>query len=241
MHSVATDNITHRYFDETVTLFDASSLQITNGTVASLSQVGSSGKLYDVVISPSTNAQGNITFAVPSGGAKNAAGNINANFTSSAQAFDTKAPSVSKIIILEKGTNNEVSKVSKQVDIKFTLSEVVTGFDKSDISVSSGTIESVTQVDSSNYKAVYKPASNIDPNVTLTVSGGGYQDTVGNSGLSSSKNFGVDTKSPTSILTLPSGSFGKDQNIDFKLTFNETINVPVVIHLLLWILEKEFD
>ena len=102
------------------------------------------------------------------------------------------------------------------------LSENVTGITTADFNVSSGTINSVSG-SNDTYTVAYTPSSNQDGNVTFTVSGGGYQDSVGNAGISGNKVIAVDTKSPTGILSLPAGTFSLNQTLNFSLAYDEQV------------------
>ena len=122
--------------------------------------------------------------------------------------FDVKSPSVTTYAMSGSGvvTSGGDTKVSGAMTFGLTFSENVSNFSATDVSVNSGTISSVSG-SNKNYSVAYTPANNVDGNVVLTVAGGNYNDSVGNSGVGSTKTFAVDTKSPTGQLTLPSGTF----------------------------------
>ena len=231
--SIATGDVTYTItFDDTVKFFTASSLNITNGSVNNVTTVsGQNDKQYKVVITPNANSEGSITVAIPEGGAFDGSGNKNTSFSNSDQKFDTKAPSVSSVSVLETGTTNTVSTVSGTVDLKIILSEDInaSNFTKSDLNVSSGTLGTVSPSSgtTNTFTVPYTPASGTDSNITLTILGGGYQDQVGNSGKSGTKVFAVDSKGPTGVLSVPTGSFSLGQKLEFSLTYDENITVPV--------------
>ena len=121
-------------------------------------------------------------------------------------------------------TSGGDTKVSGAMTFGLTFSENVSNFSATDVSVNSGTISSVSG-SNKNYTVAYTPANNVDGNVVLTVAGGNYNDSVGNSGVGSTKTFAVDTKSPTGQLTLPSGTFTLDQKMTFTLSYDETVAI----------------
>ncbi|MFL2802949.1 MAG: Ig-like domain-containing protein [Paracoccaceae bacterium] len=226
----ATGNITYTVqFSENVSFFSSNDVTITNGSVSSVSGVG---KNYTVVVTPSAGAEGTtsngdgVIFAInTTGGGRDSSGN-HLIATQTIQDFDTKGPTVSSISVVETGTSNAISTVAGVVDLKINIADsgTVSGFTKADLTVSSGTLGTVSGSGNS-FTVPYTPASNVDGNVTLTVSSGGYQDAVGNAGQSGSKVFAVDTKSPSGSLTLPSGSFSLGQKLDFSLTYDEPVTV----------------
>src|SRR5262249_4373944 len=114
--------------------------------------------------------------------------------------------------------------------ITFTFSEAVTGFDNADVSVTGGTLSTITQVNATTYTAVFTPAAGGDTQtvtVQVVASGSGassWTDTLGNPGLASNTlSITEDTKGPTvtpSATPLRSKA-GQTDTITF--TFSEAV------------------
>jgi hypothetical protein len=106
--------------------------------------------------------------------------------------------------------------------ITFTFSEAVTGFDNADVSVTGGTLSTITQVNGTTYTAVFTPTTNFQGtgSVQVLASGTGtssWTDTLGNPGTASNT-FSIteDTRS----LTI---AFGQTLTLS-----GDTLTVPTI-------------
>jgi hypothetical protein len=105
---------------------------------------------------------------------------------------DTTAPTV---VI----TDNTAGTANGDVTFTFTFSEAVTGFDASDINVSSGgTKGTFTQVDSSHYTLQVTPVLGAG-NYTVDVGVGSYTDSAGNSGAAAAQATQAYSNIPSTI------------------------------------------
>src|SRR5207237_1049988 len=95
---------------------------------------------------------------------------------------DTKSPTV-------RVAGSPALKAGQTDTITFTFSEAVTGFDNADVSVTGGTLSTITQVNGTTYTAVFTPTSGVDTQtatIQVLASGSGtssWTDTLGNPGL----------------------------------------------------------
>ncbi len=115
-------------FSETVTGFDTDDVSVTNGDKSAFSGSGSS---YTVVVTP--NADADVTVTVAAGGATDGLNTGPANAVSATAVWDETAPTVDITGIPAKINNTNA------LTATFTFSETVTGFAKSDITVTGGT------------------------------------------------------------------------------------------------------
>lgn len=153
-------------FSESVTGFELSDINITNGIASSLS---GSGTTYTFTVTPS--AQGLVTVAVGTGVAQDSAGNTNTAATNLTRAYDSVQPSLS----LSSAANDPFN--SATISVTATFSESVTGFALSDISVTNGVASSLSG-SGTTYTFTVTPSG--QGLVTVAVGAGVAQDPTGN-------------------------------------------------------------
>ncbi|KYG85234.1 hypothetical protein AWW67_16110 [Roseivirga seohaensis] len=135
-------------FDEVVTGFALSDIQVTNGTASNLVEVVV-GKQWKVEITPGKD--GTVTVGLPANKVTDTPGNSNKAGNTISSTFDGTAPRVTSIT---RKTSNPILKAS--VGFRAIFSEDVTGVDLTDFEViltgtATGTLNSVTQVDAKTY------------------------------------------------------------------------------------------
>ncbi len=123
-------------------------------------------------------------------------------FTSAAFAVDTRAPTVGVTLSDSQLTAGETARVS------FAFSEVVSGFDSTDVTVSNGAIANLVSTDGRTWTASFTPAASTVAAVnSIGISAGVYADAAGNAGAAgTSANYTIDTTGPLFIY----GSDGSD-------------------------------
>jgi len=229
--SVTKDAITFTAtFDEAVVgTVSTSSFTATNGTVSSVSQVGTSN-VYTVVVTPTAGtASGNVALSLVGTGLTDATGNAVASASLStldSQAIDTKAPAITTV------TDATTAAVTKDaITFTATFDEAVVGtVSASSFTATNGAVTSVTQVGSTNaYTIVVTPTAGLaSGNVALSLVGTGLTDSVGNTvasvSLSTLDSQGVDTKAPviTTVTDTTTATVTKDA-ITFTATFDEAV------------------
>src|SRR5262249_57367597 len=75
---------------------------------------------------------------------------------------DTKGPTVTV-------TGSPTLKAGQTDTIRFTFSEAVTGFDNADVSVTGGTLSTITQENGTTYTAEFPPTSDVDGSASRPV------------------------------------------------------------------------
>ncbi|MDB4605551.1 Ig-like domain-containing protein [Flavobacteriaceae bacterium] len=143
------------------------------------------------------------------------AGNTYAGTDSLTLEIDTTSPTITIEIDDDRVNNTDTPTIT------FTLSEASNTFKDGDALVSSGDIGPLTATSSTVYTASYTPASNTVTTVTVSVGSGAFTDIAGNTNISNSTTFEVDTVSPT--LTLIS-----DDHDDFIVRDADTVELTVV-------------
>ena len=94
--NIADGAITYTFtFDQVVDGFTVADIDVANGTKGAFTPsavVGEVGKVFTLVVTPTANAEGEVTVNVVAGNATDANGNQNTVAIQSTQVFDTKAP-----------------------------------------------------------------------------------------------------------------------------------------------------
>ena len=162
-------------FSEGVSGFTESDIVVTNGTVQGGSLRTSNNVDFSVTIVPAFT--GEVTVAIPVGAAQDGAGNENEASNQITVAEDTTAPTI--VISLYE---NETTPVTEEFGITITFSEVVYGFDESDITVENGLVVagSLSGTDNKVFNAMIEPTASGSVDISVNISAGVAQDLSGN-------------------------------------------------------------
>ncbi|MEB3356695.1 MAG: Ig-like domain-containing protein [Synechococcales bacterium] len=200
-------------FSEGVNGFDASDLSLTNGTLVANSFSGS-GDTYSFTVTP--DSDGEITVSLAGAIAQDAAGNDNTASNLLALTADLTAPTVTL-------NTAATSPINGTVVIDVTFSEVVTGFDASDVILTNGTVVTNSFSGSGNtYSFSVMPTA--DGEMTVSLAGAIAQDLAGNSTTASN------VITLTADLTAPSVTLGSsvtspiNDAVTVSVTFSEGVN-----------------
>ena len=195
-------------FSEAVADFIVSDITLTNATASAFTTVSSSS--YTALITPI--ADGTITLNVNANVAQDVAGNLNTAATQVSTEFDGSRPTVS--------IENVPARANSSFTATFLFSEIVIGFELSDINVTNANIGNFTVVDGSTYTAVVTPT--IDGLVTLNVNANVAQDIQGNLNTAATQVSGLyDTSRPTIVIqNVPANSLDA---FTATFEFNETV------------------
>ncbi|MBT5636314.1 MAG: hypothetical protein HOJ23_12115 [Gammaproteobacteria bacterium] len=200
-------------FSEEVTGFSADDITVTNGSKGTLS---GSGDSYTLTVTPDSGLEGNVTVAVDSAVATDAAGNLNLAATTSVQAVDTKQPSV---VI----TNDQSGTASGDILYTFTFSETVTGFSAEDVTVAHGTKGQFSGT-GTTYTLVVSPESGFEGDLSVSVAEAVAVDGVDNSNLASSVHAqAVDTQKPVITVSNDQGEEAATGDILYTFTLSEAV------------------
>ena len=209
-------------FSEVVSGFTNADLTIPNGTLSTVS-TSDGGETYTATFTPTADiedATNVITLA--NTGVMDAAGNAGTGTTDSGNfTIDTKRPTATIAL------DDMALKAGETAIVTITFSEVVTGFANADLTVSNGTL---TTVSSSNggttYKATFTPTADIeDATNVITLANTGVSDVAGNAGTSTtdSGNFTIDTKRPTATIGLSDTQLTRGETAIVTITFSEIV------------------
>ncbi|MFC2129300.1 Ig-like domain-containing protein [Bacteroidota bacterium] len=162
-------------FSEDVSGFTKDDIVITNAFVEAGSLSTSDNVTFSATIVP--DFTGDVTIDIPIGAAQDAAGNDNEASNQITVVRETTAPTV--VIAIDE---SEPDSVTSDFGITITFSEVVTGFDETDISVENGQVlaGSLSSADSIVFTATIDPSSSVSVNIIVDISAGVAQDIFGN-------------------------------------------------------------
>jgi hypothetical protein len=250
---------------EPSTSFALSDVTVTGGSLSGFAPLGTSGNAttgftqYVATFTPTAASTGTATIGVASGRFSDAAGNFNkdtfqAGVTGTAQeannqvsiGFDTTKADVATptVVVTRSGSGTLTSSET----IYFTLSEVSTGFDVTDIDVSGGSLSGFAPVTSSGdstsgyrqYSVTFTPEANTLGAAVVGVVSGKFADAAGNlnkdtylSGVSgatqeinnqvtfSYDTTGTDVTPPTIAITSDKASLGQGDTATITFTLSE--------------------
>ncbi|MBF0312019.1 MAG: hypothetical protein HQK52_01315 [Oligoflexia bacterium] len=208
-------------FSENVNGFSAMDLITLNGSVTAFRANGTTtstkeGSIYYATITPTID--GPVVVSVPANMAQDSAGNFNtAAATTLTWTYDSIAPSV--VITADAATTN-----ANPFTVTFTFTEVISGFNESDISVSNGSASTLTEVSAGVYTASITATS--EGSVVVDLSSGRVKDLAGNSSGASAGVLSVlyDSTAPTLILTSSATTPTNTTPIPVTITFSESVS-----------------
>src|SRR5262249_26869724 len=220
-----TDTITFT-FSEAVTGFDNADVSVTGGALSTITKVNAT--TYTAVFTPAAgvDTQTATVQVVASGSGTSSwtdtLGNPGLASNTLSSTEDTKGGK-------GRGRGSPTLKGGQTDTITFTFSEAVNGFDNADVSVTGGTLSTITQVNATTYTAVFTPTANFEGTGSLQVvaSGSGtssWTDTLGNPGLASNTlSITEDTKGPTVTVTGNSPTLKAGHTHTISVTFSEAV------------------
>ncbi len=192
-------------FSEAVAGLTVSDLSLS-AAVGTLSDLTSTDSIHwTATLTPTSNveAQG-VKLTVAAGSYTNATGSAaGQGFTSPPFAVDTKAPTVAVTLADSQLTTGETTRVN------FSFSELVSGFDASDVTLANGALSGLTSSDGKLWTATFTPDAGVQSSVNSIAVGSDYTDAAGNAGISgASANFTIDTTLPA--INYINGTNGSD-------------------------------
>ena len=199
-------------FSENVTGFDISDIVVANGLATSFTDNGDG--TFTVEITPDGN--GDITIDIAAGVAQDAAGNDNTAAAQALTVWDTGNPSVD--ITGEPSIVNSTD----PYEITIEFSEIVTGFDISDIVVANGTATSFTDNGDGTFTVEITPDGNGD--ITVDIAAGVAQDAAGNDNTAAAQALTVwDTGNPSVDITGEPSIVNSIDPYDITIEFSESV------------------
>ncbi|UBT77740.1 DUF4347 domain-containing protein [Pseudomonas amygdali] len=210
-------------FSEPVFGLEISEITVPNGTLSNLVTTNNITWTATLTASSDTSSNSN-AISLPLSAVQDSAGNIGTGtVTSNSYAVsDTVPPTVTVVVADTALAAGETSLVT------FTFSEVVTGFDNTDISVANGTLTAVSSSDGGKtWTATLTPTANLTSTTNqISLNRAGVQDLSGNagSGTATSNNYAIDTSRPTATIVLADNSLSIGETSQVTITFSEAVS-----------------
>ncbi|RWG79894.1 MAG: hypothetical protein EOQ69_22530, partial [Mesorhizobium sp.] len=192
-------------FTGPVTGFTAADVTASHGTLTDFAMIDASH--YTAKFTAQDGFDGIGSVSVTAGSYTDTAGNAGAGGSDTA-TVDTANPTV--VVDLDRDTFDDHHNTSA---VTFTFSEVPSGFDASDISVSGGSISGLTQdlagdPSGKTYTATFTADDNSTAPVSISVGANTFTDPVGNDNTASNTDTAtVDTANPTVVVDLDRDTF----------------------------------
>ncbi|WP_052703348.1 Ig-like domain-containing protein [Comamonas thiooxydans] len=209
-------------FSEAVTGLDVGDFTVANGSLSNLMS-SDGGLTWTASVTPTAG----ITDATNMIGLNNAsytdlAGNTGSGTTDSNNfAIDTLRPTATIVVADAALTVGETTMVT------ITFSEAVNDFTNADLSVSGGTLSTVTSSDGGvTWIATFTPAANLESTVNrITLNNTGVTDKAGNAGVgtSDSNNYAIDTLRPTATIVVADNNLRIGETSLVTITFSEAV------------------
>jgi hypothetical protein len=208
-------------FSEAVSGFSNADLTIANGTLTAVSS-SDGGITWTATFTP-TNAITDTTnlITLDNSGVQNASGNAGSGTTDSNNyAIDTVRPTAT-IVVADAALG-----VGQTSVVTITFSEAVTGFTTADLTVSNGTLSSLSTSDNITWTATLTPTASITDSTNLiTLDNTGVLDGAGNAGAGTtdSNNYAIDSQRPTATIVLSDTTLKPGETALVTITFSEAV------------------
>ncbi|WP_256351587.1 Ig-like domain-containing protein [Pseudomonas gingeri] len=209
-------------FSEAVSGFDATDLSVASGTLSNLTS-GDGGITWTATLTPTSNITDTSNVIVlNNSGVANASGNTGLGTTSSNNySVDTQSPTATISV-----ANDHIG-IGQTTTVTITFSEVVSGFDLSDLSVANGTLSNLASSDGGKtWTATLTPTVGVTDATNLIVLDTSLvSDGAGNTGAGTaiSNNFGVDADLPTATIVVANPNLTAGQTTTVTFTFSEKV------------------
>ncbi|CAN7274328.1 Ig-like domain-containing protein [Pseudomonas brassicacearum] len=209
-------------FSEAVTGFTNADLSVANGTLSAVSS-SDGGLTWTATFTPTLGVRDTSNLIIlDNTGVSDAAGNTGAGTTNSTNyAIDTQVPTATIVVADTSLSIGETSQVT------ITFNEAVSGFDNSDLTISSGTLSNVSSSDGGvTWTATFTPSASIsDTSNLITLDNTGVVNVSGNAGVGTtdSNNYAVDTVRPTATIVVADTAIAAGETSLVTITFNEAV------------------
>eukprot|EP01034_Spumella_vulgaris_P028855 gene28856-biopygen24733 len=209
---------------ELATDFAASDITVMGGTLSGFAQSATNPLVYTATFTPAAGSMSGAVY-VASNRFSDASGNFNAdgNDANNATTFtlDIAPPTIAIT------SDKSILKAADTATITFTLSEISTNFDASDIAVTGGTLSGFAQSASNPYvyTAIFTPAAG-STGATVSVASNKFSDAGGNQNqdgadANNTVSLTVDQTPPTIIVSSPKSSLGAGETATVTFTLSE--------------------
>ncbi|WP_123357210.1 Ig-like domain-containing protein [Pseudomonas frederiksbergensis] len=209
-------------FSEAVSGFSNADLTIANGTLTSVSS-SDGGITWTATFTP-TNAITDTSnvITLDNSGVQNGSGNAGSGTTDSNNyAIDTVRPTATIVVA------DTALRIGETSLVTITFSEAVSGFTNADLTITNGTLTSVSSSDGGiTWTATFTPTASINDTTNLiTLDNTGVADLAGNagSGTTDSNNYAIDTLRPTATIVLADTALTAGETSLVTITFSEAV------------------
>ncbi|MCU1749459.1 Ig-like domain-containing protein [Pseudomonas sp. 6D_7.1_Bac1] len=209
-------------FSEAVTGFTNADLTVADGTLSAVSS-SDGGITWTATLTPTASVShtGDI-ITLNNAGVSDTAGNAGSGTTNSnTYAVDTLRPTATIVV----GTT--ILGIGQTSPVTITFSEAVTGFSNADLTVSNGTLSTVSSSDGGiTWTATFTPTASITNAANhITLDNTTVQDLAGNagSGTTTSNNYSIDGVRPTASIVVASPTLAIGQTSLVTITFSEGV------------------
>ena len=209
-------------FSEAVSGFTNADLSVANGTLSAVSS-SDGGLTWTATFTPTLGVRDTSNLIVlDNTGVSDAAGNTGTGTTNSANyMIDTQVPTATIVVADTSLSIGETSLVT------ITFNEAVSGFDNSDLTISNGTLSSVSSSDGGvTWTATFTPSASIaDTSNLITLDNTGVVNVSGNAGVGTtdSNNYAIDTVRPTATIVVADTAIAAGETSLVTITFNEAV------------------
>ncbi len=209
-------------FSEAVSGFTNADLTITNGTLTSVSS-GDGGITWTATFTPTASITDTTNLiTLDNTGVSDLAGNAGSGTTDSNNyAIDTVRPTATIVVA------DTALRIGETSLVTITFSEAVSGFTNADLTITNGTLTSVSSSDGGiTWTATFTPSASINDTTNLiTLDNTGVADLGGNagSGTTDSNNYAIDTLRPTVTIVLADTALTAGETSLVTITFSEAV------------------
>ncbi|WP_315338591.1 Ig-like domain-containing protein [Pseudomonas grimontii] len=209
-------------FSEAVSGFDNSDLSVANGTLSAVSS-SDGGITWTATFTPALGiSDTSNVITLNNTGINDAAGNTGSGTTSSNNyQVDTNVPTATIVIADTMLSIGETSLVT------VTFNSAVSGFDNADLTVSNGTLSTLSSSDGGvTWTATFTPSASIsDTSNVITLDNTGLVNGAGNAGVGTtdSNTYAVDTVRPTATIVVADTAIAAGETSLVTITFSEAV------------------
>nr|WP_182312406.1 Ig-like domain-containing protein [Comamonas testosteroni] len=210
-------------FSEAVNDFTNADLSVSGGTLSAVSS-SDGGTTWTATFTPTANLESTVNrITLNNAGVADKAGNAGVGATDSNNyAIDTLRPTATIVVADTSLAVGETSLVT------IIFSEAVNDFTNADLSVSGGTLSTVSSSDGGiTWTATFTPTANLESTVNLiTLNNAGVTDKAGNAGVGAtdSNNYAIDTLRPTATIVVADTSLAVGETSLVTIIFSEAVN-----------------
>ncbi|MGI4839509.1 MAG: Ig-like domain-containing protein [Janthinobacterium lividum] len=210
-------------FSERVSGFTSADLTVGNGTLSTITS-SDGGITWTATLAPAAGvtAAANLITLDNTGITDLAGNNGTGTSNSNVYAVDSQRPTATIAL------SDTVLRAGETAQVTVTFSEAVTGFDNSDLSLSNGTLSTVSSSDGGiTWTASFTPTVGVTAATNLVqLNTAGVVDLAGNAGVGTtdSANYAVQTQVPTSTIVVADSTLKAGDSSLVTITFSEAVS-----------------